>query len=189
MSNLNNNTNETTQEIWKDIDGFSNYQVSSKGNVRNKKNKKLLKSFTQQCHNYLTVTLYNDQKEKFTKCVHRLVAETFLPNPENHNEVNHKNMDTHSNFVENLEWCDHSWNMQHRINRNSRVGKFDPKTDELLEIYKDLKEAVEQNNPRWNKTNLSMCCRKLTNTSYGFKWKFIDLDDAFFTTPAKKEEI
>lgn len=63
---------------------------------------------------YLHVTLYKDGKA-FTRNVHRLVAETFIPNPLNLSEVNHKNGNKTDNRVENLEWCSHSENIRHAL--------------------------------------------------------------------------
>lgn len=61
---------------------------------------------------YLLVDLRKDNK-RYLKCVHRLVAETFIPNPENKAQVNHKDGNKLNNNIENLEWCTCSENQQH----------------------------------------------------------------------------
>ena len=63
-----------------------------------------------QCKGYLVVR-YNSR----SLYIHRLIAETFIPNPENKPEVNHKNGDRADNRVENLEWATHKENIQHAV--------------------------------------------------------------------------
>lgn len=79
--------------------------------------------------------------------VHRLVAEQYIPNPKNLPCVNHKDEDKTNNHVDNLEWCDHAYNMEYSCARN---WKFIDPSGEVREIY-----------------NLSKFCRdnKLTQSS------------------------
>ena len=70
-------------------------------------------------YGYLIVDLYADGKQKH-KRVHRLIAETFVPNPLNLPEVNHKDENKHNNNVSNLEWCDSSYNKRYGSGRKSR---------------------------------------------------------------------
>ncbi len=107
-------------EFWKWISGFEGlYQISNYARVksfprgRNRKEIKILKPlFTPQ--GYLKVTLRNSDKEK-TRRLHRLVAETFIPNPENKPEVNHKDGNKFNNCVDNLEWNTDTENKRHAI--------------------------------------------------------------------------
>ena len=97
-------------EYWKDIAGYPNYSVSNLGRVKSKKTGKLLKSY--RTKGYLRVSLYNDAGRK-CKLVHRLVAEAFIPNPQNKSDVNHINgCKTDANAC-NLEWATASENMSH----------------------------------------------------------------------------
>lgn len=73
-------------EIWRAVKGYEDiYEVSSAGNVRNKKRRIILKPQTAK-NGYQFVKLRTENK-----LIHRLVAETFIPNPENKTDVNHKN--------------------------------------------------------------------------------------------------
>lgn len=85
---------------------FPNYIVRSNGVILNK-NGRTLHQFEKR--NYKNVWLYKNKKRYF-KLVHRLVAETFIPNKNNYKEVNHKDENTFNNCVENLEWCDRTYN-------------------------------------------------------------------------------
>lgn len=98
-------------EEWRPIKGFPNYLVSNLGQVislsragaNKSKGVMILKELNRK-NGYLKVDLYLDGKG-FSKSVHRLVAEAFIPNPDNLPEVNHKDEDKTNNHVNNLEWC------------------------------------------------------------------------------------
>lgn len=108
-------------EIWKDIKDYPNYQVSNLGNVKNIKTNKMLKPFATG-NEYLKVALSNKSNKK-QFLIHRLVATAFIPNPNNLPEVNHiKEFEKTNNKVENLEWCDHSYNQNYGT-RNERVAE------------------------------------------------------------------
>lgn len=86
----------------KDIEGFDNYEVSTEGQVRNKKTGLILKGYC-GTWGYLRVNLYTNGKAT-SKLIHRLVAEAFVPNPDNKSDVNHINEIKTDNRVKNLEW-------------------------------------------------------------------------------------
>lgn len=89
----------------KKIDGYENYYISKNGNVFS--GDKKLKQYENQGH--LFVYLYKDtNRKKFF--VHRLVAKSFLPNPNHYPVVNHKDENPRNNDVSNLEWCTHKYN-------------------------------------------------------------------------------
>lgn len=101
-------------EIWRKIEGFSNYEVSSEGRVKSL-NWKLTgqeRIMNGTKNNYIQVCLRNNPIKKMFD-VHRLVATAFIPNPDNKPCVNHIDGNKHNNRVENLEWCSHSENSLH----------------------------------------------------------------------------
>lgn len=101
-------------EEWRVVEKFPMYEVSNKGNVRNAKSKRPVKGCATKNKPtdwYPMVSIH--QKHRY---VHRLVAETFIPNPDNLPQVNHINGQKNDNRVENLEWTDASRNQIHAIN-------------------------------------------------------------------------
>lgn len=91
------------KEIWREIKWFeTKYAVSNFGNVKSIKTGNLLKPYTNGTK-YLYVALSCGTISKHFR-VHRLVAEAFIPNPQNKKFVNHKDYNTKNNCVENLEW-------------------------------------------------------------------------------------
>ena len=102
-------------EVFKDIEGYESlYRVSNLGNVIGLKRDNLLKVdvVTRKAVSYARVTLCKDGiTSRFY--IHRLVAQTFLPNPDNKPFVNHIDNNGLNNASSNLEWCTASENMQH----------------------------------------------------------------------------
>ena len=112
------------EEEWRDIKGYENlYQVSNKGRVKslgngksNYSKERLLKTRKNK-RGYIQVNFSKDGKIKMFY-VHRLVAETFIPNPNNYPVINHRDETPCNNCVENLEWCTQKYNV------NYGTGKF-----------------------------------------------------------------
>lgn len=148
------------QEIWKEIPGYEGYfEVSNLGNFRSKdriikyKNSgfrnypgKALK-VEQMQDGYCRITLMKESVKKRYMC-HRLVAETFIENPNNLPFINHIDGCRNNNMVSNLEWCTQSENEQHAINVLGKTmkGKTNPKPVYCVELdktFKSMKQAVE----------------------------------------------
>lgn len=90
-------------EIWKDIEGFEDkYQISRGGEVRHKRSGKVTRGTKDKQSGYMRVNLYTDRNH--ISLVHRLVAEAFVPNTDNGNEVHHIDGNKQNNAAENLEW-------------------------------------------------------------------------------------
>ena len=117
-----------SKEIWQDIKGYEKlYQISNLGRIRSliKKHPKILKQ-----HNigvYKRIGL-SKNKQKKHYLVHRLVAETFIPNPNQYPQVNHlkpATMEYCDNSVHNLEWCNQKQNVIHgyKYGNMSKVNK------------------------------------------------------------------
>jgi len=108
-------------EIWKVIDGFDRYEVSSNGRVKSlydnfgRRRDRIL-TLNHQKTGYYTVTLCNNGKKQVTS-VHRLVAKAFIPNPNCYNVVNHKDEIKTNNNVDNLEWCTVKYNSNYGTSR------------------------------------------------------------------------
>lgn len=170
------------KEYWKDIPGWEGYyQASTLGNIRRTKNKRLLKPRVKR--HYLQVGLTKENKTRWCG-LHRLVALTFIENPNNMPQVNHKDENRMNNAVDNLEWCDASYNCNYG-SRNKRISEKN-KTQ-------DNKKAVQQCDMNWNvvavyesqkeaeratgidQRNISKCCRGAAHyfSAGGYKWKFV----------------
>ena len=130
-------------EVWKDIKGYEGkYQVSNLGRVKSlpkytyprgypqlRKEKIMKPSYVGKDRNYLALKLNDGKQYK----VHRLVAEAFIPNPDNLPMVNHKDENPTNNCVDNLEWCTNSYNVkysakplseEHKLKlHNAKIGK------------------------------------------------------------------
>lgn len=112
------NSTVKEQEVWKPIKGFKKfYSISNKGRVKSfHPNKTSIRKAATNPKGYKLLTLTKRPEIRETYTVHRLVAEHFLPNPDNKREINHKDGDPSNNHVENLEWATSSENTLHSYN-------------------------------------------------------------------------
>lgn len=109
----------STEEIWKDIPDFEGvYSVSNHGNLKSFKSDpdgRILKN-TNKNGDYFSVVLSYGKKIRYAR-MHVLVAQAFIPNPENKPSVNHKDLNKQNNSVENLEWATYKENSDHARER------------------------------------------------------------------------
>ena len=112
-------------EQWKVVKGFENYLVSSLGNVKTI-NGKLKKVVYDSKNDYGYVELWKNNKGKKFR-IHRLVAETFIPNTLGKEQVNHIDGDKKNNCVSNLEWVTPKENIRHAIENDLSSIKYGSK--------------------------------------------------------------
>lgn len=169
---------------WRKIKEYEGYEVSNYGEVRTLglkqeysdgrvigKPSKLLKPNAAN-NGYYNVFLYKNTKKKGYG-IHRLVAQAFIPNPDNLPQVNHINGNKHDNRVENLEWCNASYNQLHAVKKGlvkvhkveqyDLSGKYIKTWDSIKEITKTFKVSH---------TLFVKCCNNKIDSAYGYKWQY-----------------
>lgn len=178
------------EELWKDIKEYEGiYQVSNLGRIKSLKfmKEKILKP-KKTSKGYLQVLLYKNGKRKYFR-IHRLVAETFVPNPYNKPEVNHIDGDKENNKENNLEWTTIQENRKHaykiglRGDRESirkmcikngkkackAICQFDIKGNFIKEWESQTKASMHLN---INRTSIGNCLKNRNQTAGGYVWKF-----------------
>lgn len=109
------------------IKGFENYQINENGVVINTDTGKVKSPFVNKSNGYLCVDLYKDNKSH-KKTIHRLIAEAFIPNPENKPTVDHKNGNRLDNSIDNLRWATYS-------EQNSRFNTVGVRSEKILVVH------------------------------------------------------
>lgn len=177
-------------DMKKDVIGFVNYFVTDEGKIFSKNYHREgriseLKPRTKGT-GYPYVTLRKNGKN-FTKTVHRIVAEAFIPNPDNKATVNHKNGNKQDNRLENLEWATQSENVKHSydvlkrpVNKNwqGKFGKDNPKSCLVLQIkagniikeFFGLHEAERQTGV--SRVSIKLVCQGKRNQAGGYQWQY-----------------
>ena len=180
---------DNSEEIYKPIDGFEKYFVSNMGNIKSNKTNRLLK--IQKKSRYSTVGLSNENKI-FSFLVHRLVAKTFIPNPDNKLTVNHKNHNTYDNRVDNLEWntqkeqneYNYKTDIKKRTTSRARsVDCFDKISSQLIKEFRTLTDASLWLNEETSSNNIESCLAGIRFSlkngwcCKGYIWKYNDLEN------------
>lgn len=166
-------------EYWKPIVGFENYLISSFGRVKSLKRNIILKPGLVG-EGYLQVCLCK-HNVKYKFFIHRLVAEAFIPNPNNLPCVNHKDEVKTNNHVDNLEWCDYSYNNTYNaINKRGAAKRVNGKMAKPINQY-DLNGVFLRSWPSTmeierslgiRNTYVSKCCLGYTQKTHGFIFRF-----------------
>ena len=129
-------------EEYKEIKGFEGlYEVSNEGNVRSLKRNIILNPIIVGS-GYHHVCLCKDGNH-YPKRINRLVAEAFIPNPDNLPCVNHKNEIKTDNRVENLEWCDYQYNCNYGT-RNERIGRANAISQKGKKFSEETKRKLSE---------------------------------------------
>lgn len=120
-------------EIWQSIPGFSKYEASNKGRIRNIRTERIRKPFSDRS-GYFALRLSGDSGPRTLK-IHRIIAITLISNPDEKPQVHHKDEDKTNNNVDNLEWVTLAQNIkyyQERPRPKKRRGKHGPGADRQL---------------------------------------------------------
>ena len=177
-------------EIWEDVLDYEGlYKISNLGRVKSLKRNTTHNRIMKLCldrYGYLYVGLSKNGKVNYKK-VHRLVAQAFIPNLNNKPQVNHIDGNKQNNCVDNLEWCDASYNQLHAVKlglthpwmkgkkgkncifskvvyQYSLNGVFIKKWDAISDASRKLNIPT---------SNIVRSCKNKTRTAGGYKWKYI----------------
>ena len=195
-------------EIWKPLKGFeSQYIISNYGNVKKLPYEQKLpcgkmvtmkgydkKSFTGK-DGYLYINLSKNGKSKHYS-LHRLVAMTFIDNPNGYKEVNHKDENPLNPMADNLEWCDRKYNanygtaiqrakqkMSKRIERYTIDGKY-------LDTWTSEHEFTKKYGFNGESLIKQVCKHKKAHkTAYGYRWKYEGDNTPFESLNEKRRAV
>lgn len=156
----------------KDVKGYEGlYAVTPEGEVWSYRRKKFL-GYHYDKRGYHRVSLYKDGKIKHY-CVHRLVADAYIPNPENLPQINHKDENKENNCLKNLEWCNSKYNANYGT-RNEKISNSlkIPILQYTLdgEFVKEWPSATDVG--KEVSGHISSCAKGSRKTAYGFIWKY-----------------
>lgn len=179
-------TIEAVPVVWKQIEGFEGlYEVNNFGKVRNNKGeikKQGIKRTNGTC--YKTVKLWKNG-QYHTKYIHRLIAEAFIPNPDNLPFINHKDEDGTNNSIDNLEWCTREYNVNYGTAKERRAKKIRGRESEKRKavLQYDLNGnfvayypaiTIAASELGCSTTEISSVCNGKRRTARGFIWKYED---------------
>lgn len=182
-------------EVWKEIPGYSMYQVSNLGRVLTLKEGKNIQQKnvmyrrvlipTVSDTGYLRVSLYDDGiQSRKVKLVHRLVALAFLPNENDYPYVDHINTNRQDNRVDNLRWATPKMNANNpltiahnkasspTIRWNTRGVVQLSKTGEFIQQFKTAAIAAKETG--CHDGAICRCCQNYQSLHHGFKWMYLD---------------
>lgn len=171
------------QEVWKDVVGYEGlYMVSNLGQVKRLGGtprciEDRIRKLSVNKRGYNVCVLSRNADDHKCAFVHRLVAEAFIPNPQNLPYINHKDEIKTNNVVDNLEWCTMAYNDNYGT-RNERVRDKNSKPvgrysldGELLSVYKSAREA--QDIDGFNCGGIYNCIAGRTHTSGKYLWRYL----------------
>ena len=163
--------------MMKDILNFEGlYAATEDGQIWSYRKKKFLKPSNMD---YPVVSLYAADGTSKQYLVHRLIATTFLPNPDNLPEVNHIDENKHNNAVSNLEWCTHQYNTGYgtrtkriaeamqRINKKNRIPVYCVELDRTFSYRLEASQELGI-----HPQSIFDCCKGRIKTAGGYHWRY-----------------
>lgn len=189
------------EEEFRPINGWKGYYVSNKGTVISYRDRKgdinpdkfhTLKPDIGP-KGYARVTLYIEGQGRYRQQVHKLVAQAFIPNPNNYPCINHKDENPLNNTVENLEWCSYQYNNNYNDKNkkigdklrgrplskehkekclaNIRKGKVKVRCIETNITYESFSEAARTYGSAKSARRICDACKGRYETSFGLHWE------------------
>lgn len=183
-------------EQWKDIQNYKGiYQVSNYGRVKSLGRtleretrwgnissftiSEKIKKIAKNNKGYNTVNLCKNCKSKHY-LLHRLVAQAFIPNPKQYNEIDHINENKDDNKINNLMWCSRQYNNTKGIqsregrrktskHRMKSVKQYDMNNN-LIKIFEGVRIAEEETNI--DNTAIIRCCKGMCKSAGGYRWRY-----------------
>lgn len=153
----------------------TDYSVSTEGEVRKDTTNYILSQSSQQDYKFVGLIINGKQKRMR---VHRMVALTFIDNPDNKPYVNHINGNRSDNNVENLEWVTPSENTQHAVDtglfksgRKRAVIQYNLNGEQMA-TFESASEAARQTGGSQSK--ITMCCRRQRDSANDYQWRYYD---------------
>ena len=167
----------------KEVEGFEDYTIDTDGNVYSKRSNKYLKPQTDK-YGYYKLGLRQNKKQRFF-FLHRLIAQAFIPNPNNYPVVNHIDGNKKNNSIENLEWCTYQENTNHAYRTGIfkakgavHIGEKNPNKklteQDVLDILKLKKEGLQLKNV-YEKYKEKIKLKGFKQVWYRDTWKYLDL--------------
>jgi hypothetical protein len=147
---------------------YSNYKINNKGEIINRNN--ILMNYNIN-KGYQMLELKADDNTYKTLKVNRLVALTFLENPNNYEIVNHIDENKLNNNVENLQWCNHKQNISH--SQGKKVNQINIETNEIIKTFDTINDAFRELNKNYG-ANIRLVCECKRKSAFGYKWSFMN---------------
>lgn len=170
------------EEVWKPVKGYEGlYEVSDMGRVRGLKSGKVLRPGNSGRYDFVVLVKDGKRKDMY---VHRIVANTFIPNPNGLLEVNHIDENKTNNRAENLEWCTRLENIHHGTGiqrkalaqrdgkRNIPLSQFLADGKTRVRTFKSVRDASRETG--YDRAFLTRCAKGKCQHAYGYVWRYVD---------------